>query len=74
MGLSGFPETSVNKLPIKESEKNSLTVLSVKTGLIGYPETSARNYHSSSRNIPKERRSKVRRLFGTIDWTAVCGR
>jgi hypothetical protein len=55
--------------------RDNLSVLSsrvkeirLKTGLVGCPETSLRNYHYTLRNVPEERRSHLVFLFLIYLW------
>jgi hypothetical protein len=67
---SNFLPTFRDNLSVPSSRaKNQLSTTDFrnrKTGPIGYPETSARNYHSTLRNSPEERSSQIRSTLVTI--------
>jgi hypothetical protein len=50
--IISFPSSRVKK------SKNKIKKKEKKMGPIGCPETSAQNYHSTLRNIPKQHRSQ----------------
>jgi hypothetical protein len=53
-------KTNVGKgLPLEKSKKNLYFSLPLKVELIRWPETSVKDYYSTLRNIPEERRSQV---------------
>jgi hypothetical protein len=58
---------------VKKSKKTSWPF---KMGPISYPETSVHNYHSTLRNIPEERRSRLDRGGGlkSRNLLSICGR
>jgi hypothetical protein len=47
------------KGPEDQEEEKRKKEKTLKMGLIGCPETSAKDYHSMLRNVPEERRSQA---------------